>query len=147
NRMRLILPARRLEFRRYQRSTGVGFSWHFRLRDYRHSRGASIFFRPFSGPELLFGSLTQGGTAFARGYCLSGVDSLAPAFSALADLRLRPNSFRRFPRCSSQPFAATGWPPQLRRLDSCSLAFIRGPSSFARLPRDGTTMEGSSQLP
>ena len=38
-----------------------------------------------SGLELLFDSLTQGGTAFVMGY----LDSLAPARSALSGLRLR----------------------------------------------------------
>ena len=51
-----------------------------------------------SGLELFFDSLTQGGTAFALGYCLSGF----------------------------QPLAATTRSRSLLRLDSCSLAFIRG---------------------
>ena len=56
--------------------------------------------RPYRACSV-FSSLAQGGTRvreFALGYCLSGF----------------------------QPFAATARSRQLLRLDSCSLAFIRG---------------------
>ena len=60
----------------------------------------------------------------ALAYYLSGLDSLAPARSALASLRLWRNFFRRFPAAQVSPFilqptSSSGFPACLRRSCRC----------------------------
>src|SRR5579872_5941603 len=69
-------------------------------------------------------------------------DSLAPARSALAGLRLRPDSFRRFPSGSSPPGRGGNWVTRLGLSTLCNSIQREQSSIFVHLLTSVATGEG-----